>query len=67
MEEIDELQHKKKEKNNHSSSQKNEQRKYVGPYKIVKYSKGGTYYLELLNIKQLPHPWNVEHLKRYYC
>ena len=42
------------------------QRKYAGSYKIVKYSRKGTCYLESLNGKQLPHPWRVEHFKRYY-
>ena len=26
----------------------------------------GTYYLETLNRKKLQHPWNIEHLKKYY-
>ena len=61
MEEIDELQHKKKEKKDHSPSQKNDN---AGSYKIVKYSRRETCYLESLNSKQLPRPWNVEHFKR---
>ena len=40
---------------------------WEGLYKIVKYSRRGTYYLKLLDDKQLPRPWNVEHLKKYYC
>ena len=65
MEEFNELQHKKKEKKDHSPSQKNDN-KYTGSYKIVKYSRNGTCYLESLNGKQLPRLWNVEHFKRYY-
>ena len=26
----------------------------------------GTYYLETLDRKKLQHPWNIEHLKKYY-
>ena len=33
---------------------------WEGSYKIAKYSRRWTYYLESLNDKQLPHPWNVE-------
>ena len=36
------------------------------PYKITKVSKSGTYWLEDTVKKVLPHPWNVEHLKKYY-
>ena len=59
IEEIDELQHKKKEKKDCSPKLKEWQRKYAGSYKIIKYSRRGTHYLESLNGKQLPHPWNV--------
>ena len=30
-----------------------------GPYKVVRYSRGGSYYLEDTNGKPLPHPWNA--------
>ena len=36
------------------------------PYKVVHYSWRGSYHLEDLDGNKLPHPWNVEHLKRYY-
>ena len=37
-----------------------------GPYKVVHYSQRGSYHLEDLDGNKLLHPWNVEHLKRYY-
>ena len=37
-----------------------------GPYKVVHYSRQGSYHLEDLNGNKLPCPWNVEHLKRYH-
>ena len=37
-----------------------------GPYKIIYYSRQGSYHLEDLNGNKLPRPWNVEHLKMYY-
>ena len=36
------------------------------PYKVVKFYRRGTYNLEKLNGIALPHPWNAEHLKKYY-
>ena len=35
---------------------------WEGPYKVVRYSRRGSYYLEDTNGKPLPHLWNVEHL-----
>ncbi|GFZ06481.1 hypothetical protein Acr_18g0006510 [Actinidia rufa] len=37
-----------------------------GPYKVIKVSRPGTYWLEDLDGKALSHPWNAEHLKKYY-
>ena len=37
-----------------------------GPYKVVRYSRRGSYYHKDLNDNPLPHLWNVEHLKKYY-
>uniref|UniRef100_A0A2N9EWT7 Reverse transcriptase RNase H-like domain-containing protein n=1 Tax=Fagus sylvatica TaxID=28930 RepID=A0A2N9EWT7_FAGSY len=37
-----------------------------GPYKIIQYYRRGTYHLEDHHGKKLPHPWNAEHLKKYY-
>ena len=39
---------------------------WEGPYKVVHYSRRGSYHLEDLNGNKLPRPWNVEHLKRHY-
>ncbi|GFS42022.1 hypothetical protein Acr_00g0077760 [Actinidia rufa] len=39
---------------------------WEGPYKVVKVSRPGTYWLEDLSKKALLHPWNAEHLKKYY-
>ena len=39
---------------------------WEGPYKVVCYSRRGSCYLKDLNDNPLPHPWNVEHLKKYY-
>ncbi|GFY95453.1 hypothetical protein Acr_10g0008380 [Actinidia rufa] len=36
------------------------------PYKVIKVSRPGTYWLEDLDGKVLSHPWNAEHLKKYY-
>ena len=39
---------------------------WEGPYKVVHYSRWGSYHLEDLDGDKLPHPWNVKHLKRHY-
>uniref|UniRef100_A0A2N9G172 Integrase catalytic domain-containing protein n=1 Tax=Fagus sylvatica TaxID=28930 RepID=A0A2N9G172_FAGSY len=39
---------------------------WEGPYKVIKYYRRGTYHLEDRHGKKLPHPWNAEHLKKYY-
>ena len=39
---------------------------WEGPYKVTHYSRQGSYHLESLDDDKLPHPWNVEHLKRYH-
>ena len=39
---------------------------WEGPYKVVCYSRRGSYYLEDLDGKALPRPWNVKHLKKCY-
>jgi ribonuclease HI len=39
---------------------------WEGPYKIIQYYRRGTYHLEDRQEKKLPHPWNAEHLKKYY-
>ncbi len=39
---------------------------WEGPYKVVEIRRQGTYHLENVNGRQLPHPWNAEHLKKYF-
>uniref|UniRef100_A0A2N9EQ75 Integrase catalytic domain-containing protein n=1 Tax=Fagus sylvatica TaxID=28930 RepID=A0A2N9EQ75_FAGSY len=39
---------------------------WEGPYRVVKFHRRGTYHLEKLDGNALPHPWNAEHLKKYY-
>ena len=40
--------------------------KWEGPYKVINCKRQGSYYLETLDGRKLKHPWNVEHLRRYY-
>ena len=37
-----------------------------GPYRVINCKRQGPYYLEALDGRKLEHPWNVEHLRRYY-
>uniref|UniRef100_A0A2N9F359 Uncharacterized protein n=1 Tax=Fagus sylvatica TaxID=28930 RepID=A0A2N9F359_FAGSY len=39
---------------------------WEGPYKVIEVRRPGTYHLEDMNGRRLPHPWNAEHLRRYY-
>ena len=39
---------------------------WEGPYRIINYKRQGSHYLEALDGRKLEHPWNVEHLMRYY-
>uniref|UniRef100_A0A2N9EYJ1 Uncharacterized protein n=1 Tax=Fagus sylvatica TaxID=28930 RepID=A0A2N9EYJ1_FAGSY len=39
---------------------------WEGPYRVVKFHRRGTYHLEKIDGDALPHPWNAEHLKKYY-
>ena len=39
---------------------------WEGPYRIVNCKRQGSYYLEALDRRKLEHPWNVEHLRKYY-
>ena len=36
------------------------------PYRVINCKRQRSYYLEALNGRKLEHPWNVEHLRRYY-
>ena len=37
-----------------------------GPYRVIHYSRLGSYHLESMDGKKLPRPWNIKHLKKYY-
>ena len=39
---------------------------WEGPYKVIEMRRPGTYHLEDMDGRQLPHPWNAEHLRKYY-
>ena len=39
---------------------------WKGPYRIINCKRQESYYLEALDGRKLEHPWNVEHLMRYY-
>jgi hypothetical protein len=39
---------------------------WEGPYQVVKNHRQGAYHLQTAKGKQLPRPWNAEHLKKYY-
>ena len=39
---------------------------WESPYKVICYSRRGSYYLEDAKGKPLPCPWNAEHLKKHY-
>ena len=39
---------------------------WEGPYKVIRVVRSGVYELEDLGGRLLGHPWNVEHLKKYY-
>ncbi len=38
---------------------------WEGPYKVIEIHRRGTYHLETMDGRRLPHPWNIEHLKKY--
>ena len=39
---------------------------WEGPYKVVRVSRLGTYWLKDMSGKILPHQWHAKHLKKYY-
>ena len=39
---------------------------WEGPYRVINFKRQGSYYLEAFDGRKLKHPWNVEHLRRYY-
>ena len=39
---------------------------WEGPYRITSWQRKGTYHLETIDGRKLPHLWNTEHLRKYY-
>ena len=39
---------------------------WEGPYRVVHYSRQGSYHLETPDGQRLLRPWNIEHLKKYH-
>ena len=39
---------------------------WQGPYKVICHFRERSYYLKILDGQELPYPWKIEHLKRYY-
>ena len=36
------------------------------PYRVIHYSRRGSYHLETIDRQKLPRPWNIEHLTKYH-
>ena len=39
---------------------------WEGPYRIASWHRKRIYHLETLDGQKFHHPWNTEHLKKYY-
>ena len=39
---------------------------WEGPYRVINCKRQVSYYLEALDGRKLEHPWNVDHLRKYY-
>ena len=39
---------------------------WEGPYSVTAIASAGAYYLENLDERSLPRPWNVHNLKKFY-
>ena len=39
---------------------------WEGPYRVVRVNRPGMYWLQDLDGKPVPRPWNAEHLRKYY-
>ena len=39
---------------------------WEGPYRVVNYSRRGSYHLETLDGQKLLRPWNIKNMKKYY-
>ena len=35
-------------------------------YRVIHYSRQGSYHLQTIDGQRLPRPWNIEHLKKYH-
>ena len=40
---------------------------WEGPYRVTSIAGAGAYYLEDLDRRLLPQPWNIRNLKKFYC
>ena len=40
---------------------------WEGPYRVTAIAGAGAYYLEDLDKRPLPQPWNVNNLKKFYA
>ncbi|KAL2250014.1 UNVERIFIED_CONTAM: Retrovirus-related Pol polyprotein from transposon opus [Sesamum indicum] len=40
---------------------------WEGPYKVTEIKRRGTYRLQDLEVRDLPRPWNVQNLKKFYA
>ena len=39
---------------------------WEGPYPITSWQRNDTFHLKTMDGQKLPHPWNTEHLRKYY-
>ena len=39
---------------------------WEGPYEVICHSREDSYYLKSLDDQELPRPWNIDYLKKYY-
>ena len=39
---------------------------WEGPYRMTSWQRKGTFHLETMDGRKLQHPWNTEHLRKYY-
>ena len=39
---------------------------WEGPYQVTSWQRKDTYHLETMDGRKLHHPWNAEHLRKYY-
>ena len=39
---------------------------WKGPYRVIAIAGAGAYYLEDLDERPLPRPWNIHNLKKFY-